>query len=435
MTHDEEYEEAKLGSQIDRRYRLFREIARGGMGLVFEAEHLVTGQRVAVKVLARAHLGRGGAAKRLLREARILGSLRHPNVVLVQDAGTCPTHGPYLAMELIEGRPLDGILLTRATLPVGQAVAMALQLCSALEEVHRRGVVHRDLKPANILISHTAIGDQVELLDFGVSKPIGELDAVEQEKLTQMGEMLGTREYMAPEQLMNGVIDPRTDVYGASAVLYECLCGDVPYGGPLTTIITEMLKKTRPAPLRARRAEIPAELEQVVAKGLELDPANRWPTVRALARASEAALGQPLPRLELLELRGGGDPEPQKARRETSPTMDERSARRRQHVRAPYVAPARIVLADGTHLDGRTEDLSEGGVLVVTQRTVPRDQPVKVRMPLPGIGKVVEIPAILRWIKERRNVFAVGLEFDVLAADVRAAIQAYVQLMSGAPPA
>ena len=425
--------EAKVGAEVDGRYRVRREIARGGMGLVFEAEHITTGQRVALKVLSAAHLGRGPGAKRLLREARILGALRHPNVVRVQDAGTCALHGPYLALELIDGRPLDGILLTRTRLPIAQAVALGAQLASALDHVHRSGFVHRDLKPANILVAHTPIGDQLELLDFGVAKVASRDDDPDAEKLTQMGEMLGTREYMAPEQLMSGTIDARTDVYGAAAVLYECLGGEVPYSGHVSAIITQMLRKVRPAALRARRAEIPPSLESEVMKGLELDAADRSPSNAAFARACVDALDGAVPQLSLLDLQPDSGVVSIPGELAPKPTMAARAPARRQHTRAPYVAPVRVLLPEGIHVDGRTEDLSEGGTLVVTKNAVPTDRTVSVRLPLPGDGRVVEITGVVRWSRERRNVFASGLEFVGLTDDARNAVRTYVSMMSGAP--
>jgi serine/threonine-protein kinase len=425
--------EAKVGAEVDGRYRVRREVARGGMGLVFEAEHIATGQRIALKVLSSAHIGRGPGEKRLLREARILGALRHPNVVRVQDAGTCALHGPYLALELIDGRPLDGILLTRTKLPIAQAVALTSQLASALDHVHRSGFVHRDLKPANILIAHTPIGDQLELLDFGVAKVASGDDDPDVEKLTQMGEMLGTREYMSPEQLMNGTIDARTDVYGAAAVLYECLGGEVPYSGHVSAIITQMLRKVRPAPLRARRPEIPDELDAVVMKGLELDPADRWPSIAAFARACVDAVEGAVPRLALLDLRPDSGVESIPGEPNPKPTMAARAPARRQHTRAPYVTPVRLLLPEGIHVDGRTEDLSEGGILVVTKNAVPTDRTVSIRLPLPGDGRVVEVTGVVRWSRERRNVFASGLEFVGLADAARVAVRAYVSMMTGAP--
>lgn len=427
MTH--EYEEPTVGAEIDGRYRFKREIARGGMGLVFEAEHVVTHQRVAVKVLGRASVRQAYAQARLLREASVLGAIRHPNVVRVQDAGTCPAHGPYVAMELIEGRPLDGILLTRRILPVDQALAMVAQLCGAIAEVHQHGFIHRDLKPSNVLISSTPIGDQVELIDFGVAKILGHADAPEPEKLTTAGEMLGTREYMSPEQLMGKPIDERTDVYGAAAVLYECLVGDVPYAGPITAIITQMLSRVKPGAPSARRPEVPEELSVAVLRALEIEPADRFHDILSFRSACLAAV-RGLPVLQLLDL-ATPEPSPEALaeRREDSATISARP-RGRQHTRAPYVAPARVVLPDGTHADGRIEDLSEGGVLFVTQRSLPQNQVLTLRMPLPANGRLLETPGVIRWVKVRRNVLAFGIELTALTEDAKTAFREYVTVMT-----
>jgi len=217
------FEEAQVGDVLDGRYTLRRQIARGGQGAVLEGEHRVTQARVAVKTLIRPALEMAEAHARLILEARILGAVRHPGLVAIHDAGTCEKHGPYLVLEMIEGRPLDGILLTRRKLPVGQAVAIARQLCDALSEVHHHGIVHRDVKPANLLIEATRGSDRVQLIDFGIATMgAGERPAEASSKLTKAGEILGTIEYMAPEQLMTtGPVDGRADVYAVGVVLYE----------------------------------------------------------------------------------------------------------------------------------------------------------------------------------------------------------------------
>lgn len=434
MSSTRDLEEAGPDSIVDRRYRVKREIARGGMGCVFEAEHEVTRARVALKTLTRPALDHPQAHARLMREARVLGAIRHPNVVAVYDAGQCATHGPFLAMEMIEGRSLDGILVARNSLPVGQAVALIVQLCDALGSVHQRGIVHRDLKPSNVLISRTPIGDQVELIDFGVAK-VGPEDDVTEEKLTKAGELLGTVEYMAPEQIMGtGTIDARTDVYGAGIVLYECLTGEVPFQGSPTAVIANLVAGTRPRSIRERRADVPLELDSAVRTALEVDASKRHASPRELAHACIAALAGNVPDLDLLDVRDDrGAPAAVVAqpKREESPTVADNLLRRRQFVRAPYVTPVRIVLPNRT-VDGRTEDISEGGVLVVADTECARDTEVKVRLPLPTTGRVVTVEAITRWVKTNRNQRAIGLEFRGASDDVRQEIREYAALMTGA---
>jgi serine/threonine-protein kinase len=416
-------------SIVDERYVVRREIACGGVGCVFEAEHVITRAKVALKTLTRPALDHRTAHTRLMREARVLGALRHPNIVLVQDAGFCDKHGPFIALEMIDGRPLDGILVARRTLGVGQAIAMLVQLCDALGAVHSREIVHRDIKPANILISRTSVGDAVELIDFGVAS-VGKDDDVVEEKLTKMGEILGTVEYMSPEQLMaSAPVSASTDVYAAGIVLYECLAGDVPFSGSPTAIIAGMLQGQRPPSLRAVRADVPLELDAVIQRALEVDPEKRYRSARELAQACVAAIGGSAPSLDLLEVERDKD-QPFAHAPGASPPDDVPDPRRRQFVRAPYVTPVRILLPNGLTRDGRTEDISEGGVLIVTDNECARDQRVKVRLPLPSTGRVVTVDAVTRWIKTGRNRRAVGVEFQDPPEDLRAEIRDYVALMT-----
>jgi tRNA A-37 threonylcarbamoyl transferase component Bud32 len=418
--HHARFVELGLGSVVADRYVARRAIARGGMCVVHEAEHRVTKARVALKTLTLEALGSPAIHERLLREARILGSLRHPNVVQIHDAGSCPSHGPFLALEMIEGRPVDGLLAVRGQLPVDQAVALVAQLCDALHDAHRRGVVHRDVKPANILISRTPIGDQVELIDFGVASEVQS-----EHKLTRHGELLGTVEYMAPEQLLGTSVDARTDVYAAGVLLHECLVGTVPFGGPSTTVIARLLSGQRPPPIA--RPDVPAALADAVARAILPDARDRFPTARDFAFACLDALAEP-PRLALLEAQPGTTSlhDEYVARRAAAPEPD--VASRRRHVRAPYVTPVRVFVGD-RHVDGRTEDISEGGLLVVTDGEVPHDAEVRVRVTLPTLGKVVLLPATTRWVRSHRSTRALGLAFTELSGDVREDIRSYMKIV------
>jgi serine/threonine-protein kinase len=437
MNPTRDLEEAGPQSIVDRRYFIRREIARGGVGAVFEAEHVITRAKVAVKTLMRPALDHRPSHMRLMREARVLGAIRHPYVAYVQDAGYCPKHGPYLVLDMIDGRPLDGILAARRRLPVGQAVAIVAQLCEALESVHRCGVVHRDVKPSNILIRRTPSAEQVVLIDFGIAK-VGPEDDITEEKITKSGEILGTVEYMAPEQIMGtSPIDARTDVYGAGIVLYECLTGDVPFSGSPTALIAAFLSGQRPPPIRAVHHDVPLELEAAVRKALEIDPGHRFASAKEFATACSEAVGGVLPALDLLVIRDDRmQPSRQEARADASATSPGAAApalRRRQFPRAPYVAPVRIVAGLGKAIDGRTEDISEGGVLVVASSDCERDAMVKLRLPLPASGRVVSLDGIVRWTRVHRYQRALGVEFVNAPEDVRLEIRAYVAAMSGAP--
>jgi serine/threonine-protein kinase len=429
------YEEARIEAVLDQRYTLRREIARGGQGVVFEGEHRVTGARVAIKTLTRAGLELPEAHQRMLREARAIGAVRHPNVVAIHDAGTCAQHGPYLALEMIEGRPLDGILLVRQRLSVAQAVVVTCQLCDALAAVHRHGIIHRDVKPSNLLISSGgSSGDRVELIDFGVASDGAA--SVASAKITRVGELLGTVEYMSPEQLMGTApVEAPSDVYAAASVLYECLTGEVPYAGAPTVVMAQMISGTKPAPVRNKREDVSPKLEAVIVRGLEIDPRKRFASVLELAQACRDAVGFLLPPLALLDAGEARMPAAAPAASEATPSPAmpppvPSVAKRRQFVRAPYVTPVRV-RTDKSSADGRTEDISEGGILMVMEQACADGERVRVRLPVPVSGRVVEVEGIAKWIKTRRGQRAIGVEFVAVPDDVRSEIRAYVKLMTG----
>jgi tRNA A-37 threonylcarbamoyl transferase component Bud32 len=403
------------------RYAVRREIASGGICVVYEAEHLVTQARVALKLLHPAYRNRADQAARLLRESRLLARLRHPSIVTIHDAGECREHGPFLALELIDGRPLDGVLLARRTLGVEQAVGLGIHLCEALEAAHAAGIVHRDVKPSNVLLcARAGGGSQVKLIDFGVAA--GSDGTADARRLTRVGDVVGTLEYMAPEQLMeSSPVDARSDVYAVGVLLYECLSGRFPYEGSATALITAFVRGT-PVP-RLERADVPPALFAVLERALRIDPSARFASAAELGAALAAALAAP------------GGPPPAPALRVLEPAAPaSRPEQRRAHARAPYVAPTRIVLASGAVHDGRTEDISEGGVLVVTDTPCGTGERVKMRLPLPAAGRVVTLEGVTRWVRTVRGRQAIGVAFDAVPPDVAAEIRVYVQLVSGQRP-
>lgn len=426
------YEEAKAGVTVDRRYQVRREIARGGMGAVFEAEHAFLKSPVALKTLTRQALDVPSVHARLMREARALSRTRHPNVVPVFDAGVCDLHGPYVALDMIEGRTLESFLVARQKLDIAETLAVVAQLASALDWVHQKGVIHRDVKPANVLVSREPgrDGDTAILVDFGIARVPGEVDVVDG-RLTRHGEVLGTVEYMAPEQLAEGrEPDARTDVWALGVLAYECLTGDVPFTGTPTQVMTALLQGQKPPELRARRADVPEPLSKAVMRALNHAPAQRPQSAGELVRAMEQALGITAPPILLIDT----VPDAVRSVPPSATAADLKSSGnapvRRLFARAPYVTPTRIVTTGGP-CDGRSEDISEGGLLVVTSAECTDGDRVKVRLPLPTSGRVVVLEAIARWSKNRRGQRAIGVEFVDPPEEVRAEIRTYVTLMSG----
>lgn len=426
LLHSDGSAECVPGSVVDRRYVVGREIARGGMGVVVEAKHTTLRSTVALKTLTARAMESVQQHARLMREARALSMVKHPGISEVLDAGICSTFGPYLVLEMIDGRSLDGLIVAKQRLDVDSALAIVSQLAEALSAVHARGVIHRDVKPGNVLVTHGAgaTGDRLKLIDFGIACVHGDDDVVER-KLTCPGDVLGTVEYMAPEHLLDGMPPtPLSDVYALGALVYECLMGDVPFPGPARTIMSTMLAGARPASICQRRQDVPLPLEAAIMRALSRDRQARFGTVTAFKEACCAALGRRPRPLALVEV--------------PRPALD--GASRRRFVRAPYVTPVRVI-GSSEAWDGRTEDVSEGGLLVVTsvrhakEPEAPSEgsqegQRVSVRLPLPSSGRVVVIDAIACWARTQRGQRAIGISFVALADDVREEIRNYVSLMA-----
>jgi len=412
-----------VGSVVDRRYRLKREIARGGAGAVFEAEHLYTSRPVAIKLLLAEQVGAFESRQRLLLEARALSVARHPGIVLGLDAGETEDGTPYLVMELLEGRTLEGILAVRRRISVADVVYIGLQLCDALAAAHERGIFHRDIKPSNLFISRSESGREVtKIFDFGIARL-----PQHSQKITQQGAVLGTPEYMAPEQLLaQDDVDARCDIYALGVSLYEALAGTVPFEGNFGEVLLKVCTQPTPS-LIARCPEAPAQLEAAIHKALSREPADRFATVRAFAEAlSRVPTGDEMPS-SLLGLRATAAVPAFGVR--APPPLPEQPSTRRRFARAPYVTPVRIQCANGTSLEGRSEDISVGGLLVLAPQAFGQEEHVSVRFALPITGKLLEVPAIARWVKKARGTGAIGLEFAALAPDQLAVIEHYVSAM------
>jgi len=417
-----------VGSVVDRRYRLKREIARGGAGAVFEAEHLYTSRPVAIKLLLAEQVETSESRQRLLLEARALSVARHPGIVLGLDAGETEDGTPYLVMELLEGRTLEGILAVRRRIGVADAVYIGMQLCDALATAHERGILHRDIKPSNVFISRSESGREVtKIFDFGIAR------VAQNQKITLQGAVLGTPEYMAPEQLLQQEdIDARCDIYALGISLYEALAGNVPFEGNFGEVLLKVCTQPMPS-LLARCPQFPPQLEAAIAKALARDPAERHATAREFAEAlSRVPIGDELP-TSLLGLRAvaAGPMAGSASGARVPPPLPEQPSTRRRFARAPYVTPIRILCANGTALEGRSEDISVGGLLVLAPQAFGQEESVSVRFALPITGKLLEVPAIARWVKKARGTGAIGLEFAALAPDQLAVIENYVAAMGG----
>jgi eukaryotic-like serine/threonine-protein kinase len=272
-------------------YEIIDRVAAGGMGEVFKARDTRLNRTVAIKILPPDVAGDPLARERFEREARAIARLTHPHICTLHDVGR-QDGLDYLVLEFVEGDTLEDRLV-RGALPVAEALKVAAQIADALDRAHRAGVVHRDLKPANIMLARSG----AKLLDFGIAKahaasPFSESTVGDTRTLTQLGTMLGTAPYMAPEQLEGGEVDARTDIFALGGVLFEMLTGRRAFEGNTHASVIAAILYSTPPPPSTLQPLVPAALDHIVARCLAREPDNRWQTARDL----------------LLELRTHADP-------------------------------------------------------------------------------------------------------------------------------
>jgi serine/threonine protein kinase len=416
------------GDVLDGRYELRSDLGRGATGIVFEARHQFTGRTVALKIVApaadRAQLWE--TRGRLVREARALAAVHHPGIVEVLDGGVLADGTPYFVMEKLEGRTLEGLLAARRKIAIEDTAAIGLQICDALGTAHKAGVVHRDLKPSNIFVVRERDGvERVKLVDFGTAQ-VASPEAYE--KLTGSGAILGTPAYMAPEQLLaEADVDSLADLYALGVTLVECVTGRVPYEGSYQKVLLQVCSETPPPPLRQIFPDLDPALAPVLQRAVAKKRADRFPSALEFARALHAAVPAERRRTTLL----GAPPVPKFAPA-SAPSADPR----RKMPRAPYVTPVSVVVGGGT-VDGRTEDISEGGLLVITRQACEANQRAKVRFASPIEGRVVTCEAHVRWVRAAppevaNGARAIGLEFIDASPEIRASIARYVAAMGEA---
>jgi eukaryotic-like serine/threonine-protein kinase len=266
---------------LSARYRIEQPIGQGGMASVYLAHDEELDRPVALKILAEHLAGDATFRDRFEREARLAGRLSHPNVVRVFDVGESEGR-PFIVMEYVEGDTLADELLRGGPLPAVRAVELAMQICNGLEAAHASGLVHRDVKPRNLLLRPDGV---LKIADFGIAR------AAESTRLTEIGTILGTAAYLAPEQAQGLEATAAADLYSVGAVLYELLTGRVPYAA---TSLVELLAKQQagaPAPI----GDVPASLELAVLRCLEPDPAERPPSAGVLAAELAAAQAPTIP--------------------------------------------------------------------------------------------------------------------------------------------
>ena len=272
--------------QVVSHYRILSELGAGGMGVVYLANDTVLKRRVAIKMLNAKHFSRRNEPHlRLLREARAISQINHPNIATIYDFGETADGQPFIVMEYVDGEPLSKLIERRA-LTISGTVEIIGAVAAALSEAHRRGIIHRDIKPSNIVLSHR---DEVKVLDFGLAKQI-ENETLSPDASTDLqsgfgaktreGAVVGTPLYLSPEQATGGPIDERSDIFSLGSVLYECLTGQPPFYAQSSIEICARILRDYPPPPSKINPAVTAGLDRVISKALAKDVSQRYQSAR-----------------------------------------------------------------------------------------------------------------------------------------------------------
>jgi serine/threonine-protein kinase len=362
------------------RYEILGQLGEGAMGVVYRARDPALGRVVALKMLST-DLGEDAElVERFRREAQAIGDLKHPYIVTVYDRGEAEGH-IFMVMEFLEGQDLRALIDRAGEIPLADRVRILAQIAEGLGYAHSRGVVHRDVKPANIMVTSSG---QVKLLDFGLAR----MDAAK--TLTRRGVILGTPDYMSPEQAMGKPVDRRSDVFSAGAVFYELLTGRKPFSGRTLQGVLLQIVSEDPDPILTLSPEVPGRLARLTHRTLEKDPEERyasmdevaaelWAIHGALRRSrSRSALPPPEDRLEALS-------------EEARSRAREHVARGRAHLAAGRAAKAADEMSEALALDPDCREAAEA--LWQWGQT----QPIAKRAPAPepGAAERARIDALL----------------------------------------
>lgn len=277
--------EVKEGQLLAGKYRVERILGEGGMGVVLAALHVQLDQRVAIKLLRPAIAAALDATNRFLREARAAARIQGEHVARVMDVGTLESGAPYIVMELLDGKDLGQVVQTCGSLPVADAVDYVVQASEAIAEAHALGIVHRDLKPPNLFLTRRADGSPlIKVLDFGISKATSLEPPGAGPVVTATGLVMGSPHYMAPEQFRNTKhVDARADVWSLGVVLYELLTATRPFEAEGPWELMNVIHSEAFTPLGARRSDVPGDLQGIVSRCLQKDPARRYQNLGELA--------------------------------------------------------------------------------------------------------------------------------------------------------
>jgi serine/threonine protein kinase len=260
-----------LAHQTLGRYQIEAEIGRGAMGVVYRAFDPKIHRTVAIKTISLAGQDDGQEREyreRFALEARAAGRLSHPGIVTIFDAGEdSETHEPYLVMEYVQGKPLSKVLSeANGKLPMNAAIQFAQEIADALDYAHSQGVIHRDIKPANILVTQDG---HAKIADFGVAR-------LNQELVTQTGQVVGSPAYMAPEQMLGKSTDARSDLFSLGVILYSMITGFRPFQGNSAQTVCFKVMNIEPVPVTSFQSEVPAALDAIISRAIAKDPGDRY---------------------------------------------------------------------------------------------------------------------------------------------------------------
>jgi serine/threonine protein kinase len=269
-----------VGLQLSGRYRLDAQIGAGGMSTVYRAFDVVLERRVAIKLLHREMSADSDQLERFRREARAVAQLSHPHIVGVIDAGE-DENRPYIVFEYVEGQTLKERIRDLGRLPVDESIAYAIEIARALGSAHAHGIVHRDVKPQNVLIDEEG---SAKVTDFGIAR------SLKDDGLTADGRVLGTTDYVSPEQALGHDVNGQSDIYSLGIVLYEMLTGEVPFHGENQISVAMKHVREDPPDIQVRRPEVSATLAAVLDRMTDKELAHRYPDVPALIADLEETL-------------------------------------------------------------------------------------------------------------------------------------------------
>ncbi len=297
-----------VGQHIEK-YKIVRKLGEGGMGVVYEAQHVHIGKRVALKVLRDDFSRKEDVVERFRQEARSASIIGHENIIDITDFGQTPDGRVFFVMEYLEGDDLATVLEKQRTVGYERALRILKQACRGLQAAHDKGIIHRDLKPENLYLVHCGKPNEtVKVLDFGIAKMT--LLGDEGRKLTKTGMVFGTPEYMSPEQAAGRTVDARIDIYAMGIIMYEMFTGHVPFTGEtfMAVLSQHMFSPVPTLQSKNPGISIPQGMEQVILKALAKDPADRFQSMAAILESIEKVEKDPHVRLDIAPASGAGEP-------------------------------------------------------------------------------------------------------------------------------